>query len=99
MLVVENLENTKNYSEQNKTKITQGIITEEFILVFFFFFFFTEPSKAILSFSLYLAMLGLRCCSRALSSCGERGPLLIAVRRSMGSRHSGLSSCGTWWAQ
>ena len=29
---------------------------------------------------LFLAVLGLRCCTRALSSCGERGPLLVAVR-------------------
>ena len=29
---------------------------------------------------LFLAVLGLRCCSRAFSSCGEQGPLFIAVR-------------------
>ena len=28
-----------------------------------------------------MAVLGLRFCARALSSCGERGPLFIAVRR------------------
>ena len=28
---------------------------------------------------LFLAALGLRCCSRALSSCGERGLLFVAV--------------------
>ena len=27
-----------------------------------------------------MAVLGLRFCARALSSCGERGPLFIAVR-------------------
>ena len=27
-----------------------------------------------------MAVLGLRFCTRALSSCGERGPLFIAVR-------------------
>ena len=27
-----------------------------------------------------MAVLGLRLCARALSSCGKRGPLLIAVR-------------------
>ena len=37
-------------------------------LVKFFFFFF------------FLAVLGLRFCARAFSSCGKRGPLLIAVR-------------------
>ena len=29
---------------------------------------------------LFLAVLGLRFCARAFSSCGKRGPLLIAVR-------------------
>ena len=50
---------------------------------------------------LFMAVLGLRLCSRALSSCGKRGPLFIAVRtprlslsqplplRSTGSRHAG----------
>ena len=29
---------------------------------------------------LFLAVLGLRCCARAFSSCGKRGPLFIAMR-------------------
>ena len=29
---------------------------------------------------LFLAALGLRCCARAFSSCGERGLLFIVVR-------------------
>ena len=29
---------------------------------------------------LFLATLGLRCCVRAFSSCGERGLLFVAVR-------------------
>ena len=29
---------------------------------------------------LFLTVLGLRFCARAFSSCGEQGPLLIAVR-------------------
>ena len=28
---------------------------------------------------LFLAVLGLRCCTRAFSSCGERGLLFVAV--------------------
>ena len=32
-------------------------------------------------FILYLAVLGLSCCSQAFSSCGERGLLFIAVHR------------------
>ena len=30
-------------------------------------------------FIIYLAALGLRCCARAFSSCGERGLLFLAV--------------------
>ena len=37
--------------------------------LFFFFFFFS-----------FLAVLGLRFCARAFSSCSKRGPLFIAVR-------------------
>ena len=29
---------------------------------------------------LFLAALGLRCCARAFSSCGEQGLLFVAVR-------------------
>ena len=31
--------------------------------------------------NLFLAVLGLRCCARAFSSCGEWGLLLVAVHR------------------
>ena len=31
-------------------------------------------------FYLFLAALGLHCCTRAFSSCGEQGLLLVAVR-------------------
>ena len=31
--------------------------------------------------NVFLAALGLRCCMRAFSSCGERGLLFAAVRR------------------
>ena len=50
-------------------------------------------------------MLGLRCCARAFSSCGERGPLFITVRRPLTVAASlvvehrlqtrRLSSCGS----
>ena len=39
-----------------------------------------------------MAVLGLRFCARAFSSCGERGPLFIAVRGPL-TIH-GLSCCG-----
>ena len=54
---------------------------------------------------LFLAMLGLHFCARAFSSCGERGPLFIAVRgpltiaASLVAEHRlqtrRLSSCGS----
>ena len=37
-------------------------------------------SFSILFFFFFLAALGLRCCTRALSSFGERGLLLVVVR-------------------
>ena len=44
------------------------------MLLFFFFKFI------YLLINLFLAVLGLRFCARAFSSCGEWGPLFIAVR-------------------
>ena len=56
-------------------------------------------------FFCFLSVLGLRLCARALSSCGERGPLFIAVRgpltvaASLVAEHRlqtrRLSSCGS----
>ena len=43
-------------------------------------FFFVVFLKFIFIY-LFLAVLGLRFCARAFSSCGEQGPLFIAVRR------------------
>ena len=48
-----------------------------------FFFFFLN---------LFLAVLGLRFCARAFSSCGKRGPLFIAVRGPL--HYCGLFCCG-----
>ena len=42
-----------------------------------------------------MAMLGLRCCMQAFSSCGELG--LAALRRGEWASHcSGFSCCGAW---
>ena len=46
-----------------------------FVLFFFFF------NKFIYFTYLFLAVLGLRCCARAFSGCGERGLLFFAVHR------------------
>ena len=53
-----------------------------FLLFFFFFLFFFKLLylKIFLFIYLFLAVLGLRFCARAFSSCGKWGPLLIAVR-------------------
>ena len=74
------------------------------------FFFLSE--LLIFSFFIYLfiylflAVLGLRFCARAFSSCGKRGPLFIAVHgpltiaaflvveHRLQTRR--LSSCGSW---
>ena len=72
-------------------------VIQLYIHTFLFFFF-----KYIY---LFLAVLGLHFCARAFSSCGEWGPLLIAVRgpltiaaslvaeRRLQTRR--LSSCGS----
>ena len=44
-------------------------------------FFFLIYLFILLYFILFLAVLGLRCCAQAFSSCGERGLLFVAVRR------------------
>ena len=50
------------------------------LLKSFFFFFKSLPILSNLFIYLFLAVLGLRFCVRAFSSCGKRGPLFIAVR-------------------
>ena len=76
--------------------VGEGPIVLQYDLIHFFFF---------LNKFIYLAVLGLRFCARAFSSCGERGPLFIAVRRpltvaaSLVAEHRlqprRLSSCGS----
>ena len=50
----------------------------------YFYFFILKGFSILLIFlkliNLFLAVLGLRFCARAFSSCGKRGPLFIAVR-------------------
>ena len=58
------------------------------ILSLFFFNAGSDPSSSLLFFFfnftyffiLFLAVLGLRFCARAFSSCGKWGPLFIVVR-------------------
>ena len=53
-------------------------------------FFFLNPAFVYL-FIYFLAVLGLRFCARAFSSCGKRGPLFITVR---GPLTIAASCCG-----
>ena len=74
-------------------------------LVFLFLFLFLFFKFTYLFIYLFLAVLGLRFCARAFSSCGEWGPLFIAVRgpltvvASLVAEHRlqtrRLSSCGS----
>ena len=67
------------------------------IILFIYFY------KFIYLIYLFLAALGLRCCTRAFSSCSEWGLLFVTVcglltavaslLRSTGSRQAGFSSC------
>ena len=41
--------------------------------------FFLVPYFILLFIYLFMSVLGLRCCARAFSSCGERGLLFVAV--------------------
>ena len=47
----------------------------------FFYFFLIYIIFLIYLFYLFFAVLGLRCCTRAFSNCGEWGLLFIVVRR------------------
>ena len=53
----------------------RGVILAMIIWLCFFFW-----NSFIYFIYLILAVLGLRFCARAFSSCGKRGPLFIAVR-------------------
>ena len=77
-------------------------MTRQTFKVYFFFFFRLFFLKEFLYFYYlfiylffkFLAVLGLRFCARAFSSCGKRGPLFIAVRGARASHYRGLSCCG-----
>ena len=48
---------------------------------FFSFVLLTRYFSSLIFLFFILAVLGLRCCVRAFSSCGEWGLLFVAVRR------------------
>ena len=71
-----------------------------------FFYFFNKRLFFLKFIYLFMAVLGLRFCARAFSSCSKRGPLFIAVRgpltiaASLVAEHRlqmrRLSNCGSW---
>ena len=71
----------------------------------YYYYYFNDYSVFIL-FILLMAVLGLRSCARAFSSCGKRGPLFITVRGPLTIAASPvvehrlqtrrLSNCGLW---
>ena len=50
-------------------------------LVTIYLFIYLFIYKFILFIYLFLAALGLRCCTRAFSSCDQQGLLFVVVRR------------------
>ena len=62
--------------------------------LFFFNIFSMVVYHRLFFFNLFLAVLGLRCCTRAFSSCGERGATLRWGAQA--SHCSGFSWCGAW---
>ena len=62
-------------------KILTIRISKEWLCIYFLFCFTNRITKLtrLYLFIFFLAVLGLRFCARAFSSCGRRGPLFIAV--------------------
>ena len=50
--------------------------------------------KNVFFFLYFLAVLGLHCCARAFSSCGERGLLFVAVHGLLMAVASPVAECG-----
>ena len=105
-------ENVSKGKESNSTVSESRGPLHSYPSFFFFFFkayytshFFFFLRSFLLFIYLFMAVLGLRFCARAFSSCGKWGPLLIAVRgpltitASLAAEHRlqtrRLSSCGS----
>ena len=85
------------------------LIQSQHLLYIYIYIFFNKDlffNKFLKFIYLFMAVLGLRFCARAFSSCGKRGPLFIVVRGphtiavSLVAEHRlqmrRLSSCGSW---
>ena len=77
--------------------LTTGLQRKSPCGFFLFLFFNSNPLFIYLFLYLFLAVLGLRFCARAFSSCGKRGPLFIVVRGPL--HYHGLSCCGAQVAE
>ena len=86
----------------------QGSPLASFWIAYIFFlpaFIYLFILKNLFIYYLFLAVLGLHCCTPAFSSCGEQGLLFVAacsfsllwllLLQSTGSRRAGFSSCGS----
>ena len=73
----------KDNYRTNKQNIGAGKICKDYLILTpgFFWVFFLRQSDVLIY--LFMAVLGLRFCARAFSSCGKRGPLFIVVRGSL----------------
>ena len=107
-MVMEQFSTKNNHSFRSlellipSTYVPQIKRIEVLFAIFFFLLFYLF---IYLFIYLFLAVLGLRFCARAFSSCGERGPLFIAVHgplttvASLVAEHRlqtrRLSSCGS----
>ena len=92
---------TQKWADLGVGIIQSSLCSKFSCLLFLYIIFLFLCFLIYLSIFYYLAALGLRCCTRAFSSCGERGLLFIEVHglliavASTGSRRVGFSSCGT----
>ena len=69
------------HGEEAQTPSTDSCLLSLFLrLTGFFKLLFIYLFIYLLFIYLFLVVLGLCCCARAFSSCGERGLLFIAVR-------------------
>ena len=67
-------------SMTQKVKIKEEFVSENVKKEYMGFFFFKKFTIFYLFIYLFMTVLSLRFCARALPSCGKWGPLLIAVR-------------------
>ena len=93
------------YEESRHTwhVMNKGIWAVDSLCISLFYFILFYVLKIL--FILFLAALGLCCCTRAFSSCSERGYFSLQCAGvslqwllllwSMGSRRAGFSSCGS----